>query len=282
MPDELNPGVAEATPVPSEPSAMPQAAEPSESASESDPAEEGEQPRFNKDRGFQRRINDLTARRARAEAERDFLRAELERVRQERSGGQQSAAREPGNDDAPPVEEQFPSYQEYIEARAQWAARREFKRLNQQTEAQQRQWAAQAEEEQLLTNYRRKAEDFMKTTPDFGEAIMEATGQVSPQLQRAVLESEMSPQLAYHLAKNPDETERLNRLAPAALYRELGKLEAKLSSVPKPQPAVSKAPAPIAPLSGGKASGAPFDPYKAKTDDPGWDAWRANRSKKTA
>jgi hypothetical protein len=59
-------------------------------------------------------------------------------------------------------------------------------------------------------------------------------------------DSEIAHDLAYHLAGLPDEVARLGRLSPAAQFRELTKLESKLSAPPTP----TKTPPPIVPNSG--------------------------------
>lgn len=90
-----------------------------------------------------------------------------------------------------------------------------------------------------------------------------------------IAESELGPELLYHLAKNPDVLGRLQKLSPTRFIAELGKLEAKLEAPPTPdepaklteitakqgqQPDVSRAPAPIAALSSDKSTVVQKDP----------------------
>lgn len=284
MPEDLNPAVGaqpEQPPTPSEPTAP--SADASGTAPDSETGEEGEQPQRPKGDGFQRRINRLTSDKYRAEARAEMLEARLRELEQRSTGTQAPASRQPAEDDPAPSESEYDRYEDYIDAKARWSARNEFKQLSAKTTAQQREQIERFQAEQLQHGYRVRALEFAKATPDFAEVVHGAEEvPLSRQLELAIMESEMGPQLVYHLAKNPAEAERLVKLPQGAMYREIGKLEAKLSSAPKPQPAVSKAPAPIAPLSGGKASAAPFDPFRAKPDDPRWDEWRRERNKKTA
>jgi hypothetical protein len=70
-------------------------------------------------------------------------------------------------------------------------------------------------------------------------------------------DSELGPQIAYHLARDRAECERIARLNPIAAVREIGKLEAKLSpsvSEEKKTPKLSAAPEPIKPVSGSTAA----------------------------
>lgn len=86
--------------------------------------------------------------------------------------------------------------------------------------------------------------------------------QLTPHIARALIESDMAPQLMHHLTTNPDEVERIAAFSPARQGVELGKLEAKLSAAPVK---TSKAPPPISPIGGAKANTG--DLSKASMDD---------------
>ena len=80
---------------------------------------------------------------------------------------------------------------------------------------------------------------------------------VSLAVNNVILDSEHGPEIAYELAKNPKEYERINKLPPLAAARELGKIEARISqaSSEKKKPETNKitqAPKPMNPLKGGK------------------------------
>ena len=83
---------------------------------------------------------------------------------------------------------------------------------------------------------------------DFDEKLSIATRPdiVSPALADLVLESDLAPDLTYHLGANPELARRLSSLPPVAAARELGRIEASLSA-PKPK-LQSSAPAPISPV----------------------------------
>jgi len=85
---------------------------------------------------------------------------------------------------------------------------------------------------------------------DFDEKLAVATRPdvVSPALADLVLESDVAPDLTYHLGANPDLARRLSSMNPVAAARELGRIEASLST-PKPK-LQSSAPAPITPVNG--------------------------------
>lgn len=127
--------------------------------------------------------------------------------------------------------------------------------------------AAQAAEQQrrldeLLTE---RVELARKEIPDFDSVIKsrdQAKRNVPAHIVAAIRESALGPQLAYHLAKHPEEEARIYKLTPAAALLALGKIEmdyepkaeSKAQAEPEPKvitkPAQTRAPAPITPLKG--------------------------------
>ena len=51
-------------------------------------------------------------------------------------------------------------------------------------------------------------------------------------MDQAIFETELEPQIAYYLATNPGEVERIAQLTPAGQVRAIAKLEDKLSAPP--------------------------------------------------
>lgn len=73
---------------------------------------------------------------------------------------------------------------------------------------------------------------------------------ISDAMALAIVDSDVGAKLAQHLYAHPTEAERIFALAPARQAAEIGKLEERLSTVPK----TSKAPAPINPIGNGKTA----------------------------
>ena len=93
---------------------------------------------------------------------------------------------------------------------------------------------------------------------DFDE-VVETDIKISQPMQQAMLDSEQGAEVAYWLGKNPKEAERIAQLPPVGAIREIGRIEASFATkknnpAPKPKP-LSKAPAPVIPISGGTAGG---------------------------
>lgn len=97
-----------------------------------------------------------------------------------------------------------------------------------------------------------------KDIPDYYEVVEAADVDVPPHVVAHIVESgDSGVRLGYHLAKHPEELDRIKKLSPIRAIAELGKLETQLEKKPEPatpaasaKPAVSRAPAPITPLDG--------------------------------
>lgn len=150
--------------------------------------------------------------------------------------------------------DQFENAEEFSKALELWTTEK-VERDRATKEADERQ---QKEIQARVDAFRERQAAFRKDTADYDEKINGSTAQVSDAVRDAILESDVGPQLLYHFATNPDVAERIAKLSEKAALREVGKLEAKLGDPPKaeaktPIAEVSKAPAPITPLSAGNS-----------------------------
>ncbi len=102
--------------------------------------------------------------------------------------------------------------------------------------------------------------------PDFQEGIR-VSGNPNDHVAASIIamdeqDTEAAEKVAYHLAKNPGEMQRINMLSPLQASIEVGRLAFKLS-LPKVEPkTVSGAPPPNEPVKNTQTT-APFDPLKA-------------------
>lgn len=81
---------------------------------------------------------------------------------------------------------------------------------------------------------------------------------ITPEMAEVITDSEYGPELAYHFGKNPTEAARYASLTGKQLAREMGRLEARLTSQ---KPLAKQPPAPVRPV-GGNTSGGVADPSK--------------------
>lgn len=97
----------------------------------------------------------------------------------------------------------------------------------------------QKRRETVVAEFNRRTAEVRAARPDWDDVI-ESVAHIpaSQALQEALLTSEHGPEIMYQLASSPAELARLSALPPIVAAREVGRLEAKLTSV---------APAPVKP-----------------------------------
>ena len=232
----------------SEPEAVVEQSEPEEAEAEA--KQEGERKQNPK---LERRFSEITKQReeARKEAQqereaRQALEARLAAL--EKQGQPQKA----NPVDEKPQPSQFSDAFEYAEALAEYTADQRIANMKRE-EAE----AKQAEERQkVISQWTSKVQAAKASLPDFDDIVASSDVVVNDDIRDAILESDVGPQILYHLAENDEVARKIAGLSPKAALREIGKLEARFEAKPeaeKPAPIVkSKAPAPIQPIRGGK------------------------------
>ena len=151
-----------------------------------------------------------------------------------------------------PDASQFNDAFEYAEALAEWSAENALKQRDEQ-EANRK---AQDERDKLNKSWVKKLEKAKSEFSDFDEMVKSSTVIVSDPIRDSILESDVGPQILYHLASNDDFAKKLTEMPVIKALREIGKLEARFERKEEPKVATaprSKAPEPIKTLSGGKA-----------------------------
>lgn len=227
-------------------------------------AEEGQERddkgRFKPNR-VQERIDELTRKAGEKEREAAYWRGVAEAAKPKEAEAPKAAA-------GKPIADQFESYEAYTEALTDWKVDQKLA----EREAKQ-QASAQA------TTWQQRAAAAKAELPDFEEVMQSTTAPMSPAMAEAIRDSEHGPALAYHLAKHPAEAIRLAGLSPVAAAREIGRLEATLSTpkaaAPAPAKRITTAPTPPTPIGNGRATVG--DPGKMSQAD--YLAWRANALK---
>lgn len=163
------------------------------------------------------------------------------------AGGQPPTIERPTG---PPQRENFETYEAYLEAKADFQVAEKLKEVETRAERARQEQSIREREE----SWQQRQKQASKRYDDFDEVTMSDDLTITPIMAEAIKDSDMGPDVAYYLGKNPDVAEKIARMNPAAQVRELGKIEARLESTKEPVKRPSKAPAPIEPVGGGKAS----------------------------
>ena len=194
---------------------------------------------------LERRFSDLTKQReeARKEAQREReQRLELERKIAEL---QQQAPKAPVAD-VEPQPSQFQDAFEYAKALAEYTADKRIEEMRKQ-EAEAK--IAQ-ERQKVIDSWAQRVQAAKAEMPDFDEMVASSEVVVSDAVRDSILESDVGPQILYHLAENEELARKISGMSDRAAVKELGKLEARFEKKPEEvKPVIkSKAPPPATPI----------------------------------
>ena len=137
-----------------------------------------------------------------------------------------------------PPPEDFGSVDEYAEA---LAARKAEELLAKREADRQRM--------EMLEAYQDREEEARNKYDDFEQVAYNPNLRITNVMAETIQASDIGPDVAYYLGTNPKEADRISRLTPFQQAKEIGKIEAKLSSEPVLKKTTS-APPPISPVKG--------------------------------
>lgn len=212
------------------------------------------------------RFRELTQARKEAEAAAATAAAEAKTAREERASieAERNALKakyEPPKADIDlgpePQPEQFTDPKQYGLALKDWTVEATRREDADKQDNERRVKEAEA----IGKAWQTRQDAFAKESADYKETIEASAVKVSDQVRDAIVESDVGPQILFHLAKNPEVAEKIGQMTIAGALRAVGRLEATLGGEAKPQgksasakvAEISKAPAPITPLRGANA-----------------------------
>lgn len=267
-------GLAES---PAEAVAVEEPAEPTEEVEQSEPEAEAEakpQEERKQNPKLERRFSEITKQReeARQEAQRERQAREALEARlaalEKQSQPQQAVVA-----DQEPQPSQFNDAFEYAKALAEYTADKRIAEMKQE-EAKAKE---AAERQKVIDQWTQKVQKAKADLPDFDDIVASSEVVVNDDIRDAILESDVGPQILYHLAENDELAKKIAGLSAKQALREIGKLEARFEKTEQPtQPvAKSKAPAPISPI---RSSGKADLPISANGEFHGsYQAWKEAR-----
>ena len=225
-----------------------------ESQSEPKAEEEAKATEKSKDK-LEKRFSKISRQRDEANTRAEQLEARLREL--EAKANPQTIAQTANAEDKPQAS-QFNDAFEYAEALAEWSAEKALK--DRDIADQQRK--AEEERNKVAESWNKKVSKAKEAIPDFNKVVSKSTVVVSDAVRDAILESDVGPQILYHLASDDDFAQSIASMPAIKALKEIGRLEARYEGEQeKPEKkaktvATSKAPAPISPLKGGKSAGA--------------------------
>jgi hypothetical protein len=276
----------------------PTEAEAVEETPESEPvAEEGESEQDSETEGkateerkqnpkLEKRFSELTKARKLAEENAAKEREQREQLEAKLREYEDRQAPQPKADESPigrePRADQFDDAFEYAKALAEWSAEKALYDRDQQDLNRK----AEEERQIVLKTWSEKLQKAKPNLADFDEIVNSTQVVVSNEVRDAIIESDVGPEILYHLASlDGEEAERFQALPMAKALREIGKLEARFEKQEiaeetavrsKPVVQKSKAPAPLSPI---RATGSAMEnPIGSDGEFHGsFQAWKAAR-----
>lgn len=159
---------------------------------------------------FQKRIDEVTRQKYDAQREADYWRGVAE--------GRTPANPQPEQQVGPPDRWEDP------EGYDQWL-------INQATQK----FAEEQQRQTALRTFEEREARARQTYPDFDSVVRDPTLPITPTMAEVIRESDLGPEVAYHLGTNRQEAQRIAGLPPHRQAVELGRIEALLSKPPAPQ-----------------------------------------------
>ena len=204
---------------------------------------------------LEKRFSELTKQREEARKEAQREREQRESLENRLKELEERATPRPVEiqENVKPQPHQFNDAFEYAEALAEWSTEQALINRDKQ-EAERR---AQEERNKVLDGWNKRLNDAKAELPDFDDMVASSDVVVNDHIRDAILESDVGPQILYHLAENPELADKLNSGSPISALRQIGRLEAQFErkeapvAESKPSVARSKAPAPINPIKTG-------------------------------
>ena len=150
---------------------------------------------------LEKRFSELTKRAKQAEADKASLEARLKEIESRQA---------PAPKQADPVSEkpqasQFNDAFEYAEALAEWSAEKALE----QRDIQEQQRKLDEQRNEVIKSWSAKLEAAKADIPDFDDMVASSNVQVRDEVRDAILESDVGPQILYHLASDDDYANKL-------------------------------------------------------------------------
>jgi hypothetical protein len=210
-----------------------------------------------------------TAKPAEIQADKTFTQAELDAIVQKRitklerkqerqqiesetrAKVMQEVQTKPDVSSKPKIED-FTDYNDYSEALTDWKVDQKLADIESKKAQESQRQSQQSEAERTSERQRDLIENGERKYDDFEDVVKSDKHTYSRAAYLSILESDMSADIVYHLAKNQDEAKRIADLPAYAQAKEIGKLEDRLSA--KEPVKKSSAPKPIDPIGSGSAN----------------------------
>lgn len=228
-----------------------------------EPNSSGEEAKKRRPGGFQKKISKL-------QSERDYWRDAALKNQEKPEPSAEKAPEAP----KPPNPDDFASFDDFITAKAEFIADQKVEQKFRAREEKEQKTSSDQTQREKLQAHQQRLEKTRERITDFDEVLDNSDAPLNQALHNAIVESELGPDIAYYLGKNPDKAAELVRMSPEALNRAIGRMEAELEAKsPGATKKVTKASAPFKPVNAGGSSGEVGKPAAFATQRA-YEEWR--------
>ena len=200
---------------------------------------------------LERRFSEITKQREEARKEAQQEREQRQALEQRLAALEKQATPQPvRNIDEEPQPSQFQDAFEYAKALAEFSTEKALAERDKR-DAEEK---VAVERQKVIETWATKVQSAKASMPDFDEVVASSDVVVNDDIRDAILESDVGPQVLYHLAENDELAKKIAGMSPKAALREIGKLEERFAAKPAARQETvvkSRAPAPISPIRGG-------------------------------
>lgn len=171
---------------------------------------------------------------------------ELRIMREQQAKPQPQPTDKPQADEGP-KREQYPnlSYEDFLDLRAEWKADQVARKVTEEVRKNVDTERNRGEQEKAAKAWTTQVDKARDEVEDFDEVCAESASIVTAAMSEAIVESDKGALIAYYLAKNPAEAERISKLSKSKQAAAIVGLEDKVA---KPAKKPSTAPDPITPV----------------------------------
>lgn len=195
--------------------------------------------------GFTKKIDKLTARNYQLSETNAQLQQRLEAIERRLAG---EPARKP-TESTKPVPDNFKTYEEYVEALADWKSEQRVAKAFDEKEQTTQKQAEDARVKEVFDSYNKRVEEARGRFEDFDEVVGRDDISIPQSVQLAIVEMDNGPEVAYYLGQHPEEAKKLLAMTPMQSVIAVGKMSATLGTTNSPEKRpVTGAPPPIKPV----------------------------------
>jgi len=196
--------------------------------------------------------------------------AYIQELESKLNGANQPQQAKAGNE--PPKESDYDNVMDWITAQAEYVA---DKKLSDYQQKQMQEQEVQQLQKMIASHEEREAA-YEQEVPDYEEkiSVIRDSGLLTPDIQKAVLSSDMSEKIAYHLGNYPSDLLVMQNLKGQALKQAIATIEDFIENQPKTAVKQTRAAAPISPVTSkaGASTKAPTEMTQQEIE-----AWRYGR-----